>query len=82
MADQDSNPTLQEYYDMLVKHDWYFDWSDDGRVWRAGVKARDELKAIAEANGEAYQELLTGFQKYMFTGEPWGTERAPKPERP
>ena len=29
--------TPLEYYELLEKHDWFFEYSDDGRVWREGV---------------------------------------------
>lgn len=27
---------IQKYEDMLKFHDWYFEWSDDHRVWSKG----------------------------------------------
>ena len=27
-------PTLDTYESMLKRHDWYYDYSDDYRVWR------------------------------------------------
>lgn len=38
--------TLDEYIQALKKHDWYFEWSDDHRMWQAG---NAQLKALREA---------------------------------
>lgn len=42
---------LQEFEKLLKNHDWYYEYSDDHRVWRNGcnefdalVKMRNELK--------------------------------------
>ena len=77
-----TKPTLQQFYDRLAKHDWYFSFSDDHLVYHRGAAADDRLKADAKSYGLAYQELHEAFSKHMFSGKPWGTERAPHPERP
>lgn len=71
--------TIEEYYALLEKHDWYYEMSDDHRVWKAGVAARDNLVAIAAEHGGQYQTLLDGFRAHYFSGDPWGTEKQPKP---
>lgn len=73
--------TLQEYYDQLASHDWYYHFSDDGRVYNAGYQEQNALKEIAKKSPE-FQALYDAWHNYMFTGEPWGNERAPYPERP
>ena len=75
-------PTLAEFWDMLNAHDWYYNFSDDGRVWREGEKAQGRLRTIAAAGGMAYMTMIDAFSKHAFSGESWGTARAPKPERP
>ncbi len=48
---------------MLATHDWYFDYSDDHRVWQLGVEERKDIVAEAERLGrpeivgEAFQAL-------------------------
>ena len=37
---------LDEYIQALKKHDWYFEWSDDNRMY---IRGRDQLKALREA---------------------------------
>jgi len=73
--------TLTEYYDELAGHDWYYNYSDDYSVWQRGLRNKRRLVAIAQQS-EKHMELLEGFQRHMFTGEPWGNKREPKPERP
>lgn len=75
-------PSLQEFYDMLEAHDWYYAFSDAHNVWLAGEAARDKLNTIAEAGGSEYKKLLKKYSKHMFTGESWGNKQAPKPRRP
>lgn len=74
--------SLDEFYDMLRFHDWYYEFSDDHQVWKKGKQARAVLKSAAEAGGPAYQKLYEGFAEHMFSGEPWGTERKPQPSPP
>jgi hypothetical protein len=72
--------TKQEFYDLCEKHDWYHAMSDDHRVWRAGESSMDRLKR--EAQNWGYQDLLTAWSRYHYTGAPFGTPQSPKPERP
>ena len=73
--------TLQEYYDALEKADWYYDYSDDNSVWRRGMAEIGRLEAVCK-EGPKYAALYEAFDKHKFSGKPWGTEQAPKPERP
>lgn len=72
--------TLLDFYDMLAKHDWYYAYSDDNRVYLAGERSRKELMAVAEESVE-HADLYRAWNSHMFTGEPWGNEKTPKPER-
>lgn len=74
--------TLDEYYDILDKHDWFYEFSDDSRVYGRGVKAKQDLLNTANQHGQEYKNLYDAFKKYHFSGKPWGTEEAPKPEKP
>ena len=74
-------PTLKDYYDMLERHDWYYHYSDDGRVYEQGQRAHASLLSIANASAE-HKALFEAYSNHMFTGDPWKTERAPKPARP
>lgn len=73
--------SLSDYYDLLAQHDWYFSYSDDGRVYRAGVASLRTLREIARES-EEHQELYLAFQRHYFSGAQWGTEKQALPERP
>jgi hypothetical protein len=38
---------ITQYREKLAAHDWFYDWSDDHRVWRQGQEARKELERLA-----------------------------------
>jgi hypothetical protein len=33
----------------MIRHDWYFDYSDDGRVWRRGNEHREKIATMFES---------------------------------
>lgn len=72
---------LQEYWDLLNSHDWYYNYSDDQRVWSLGNKNDRKLRGIADSSPE-HKRLYMGFVNYHFSGKDWNTEKEPKPERP
>ena len=72
---------LQALYDRLKKHDWYYQMSDDHRVWRSGQSDWNEITKIANATKGGI-ELQVAFSVHYYTGEPWGNEQQPMPERP
>ncbi len=39
--------TIDDYLLALDRFDWTYDWSDDYHVWERGVKAEEELFAMA-----------------------------------
>lgn len=39
------NNSLKEFEQALKHHDWYFDYSDDHRVWQRGMHSIDALRA-------------------------------------
>jgi hypothetical protein len=74
--------TLQEYWDMLDKHDWYYPFSDDRHVYDKGEKEYKKLISIANGGGEEYLQMYNSFQEHHYSGDPWKTTKLPKPERP
>lgn len=72
---------LRAYYDRLCKHDWYYDYSDDGKVWQRGLDSRNRLEVEARTDPKK-AELYNGFKNHYFSGRAFGTERQPHPERP
>jgi len=51
---------------LLRKHDWYFEYSDDHKVWQRGVTQRAAINAEAERLGrpelveQAFEEFKAG----------------------
>lgn len=46
--------TLDEFTVELQAHDWFYDWSDDGTVFRKGNANDGRLQNIARTNGPEY----------------------------
>lgn len=42
----------EEFQQMLDNHDWFYDWTDDGRVWRVGYARHQEILVIAKSSPE------------------------------
>lgn len=71
---------LSKFYEELLHHDWYYEMSDDGSVYRKGQEQHNILLEVAKSKGGEYQRMFDDFQKHFFTGQPWGTKKAPRPE--
>ena len=71
---------MQEYYDLLEAHDWYYQYSDDHRVWRRGTGERDTLKKLS-ALSLRHRELFEAYYNHMDPAD-IGGPKYPKPERP
>lgn len=69
--------SLQEFYDLLQAHDWWYEYSDDGAVWRRGRANQTKLNRIADEN-DANRALYNEWYTYMITNNGKGT----KPQRP
>tara|TARA_Y100001937_G_scaffold128080_1_gene202399 strand:- start:2027 stop:2224 length:198 start_codon:yes stop_codon:yes gene_type:complete len=39
-----SHPDLEYLENLLSKHDWYFEYSDDRRVWSRGCVEAEEIR--------------------------------------
>jgi hypothetical protein len=39
---------LRDYRHLLRTHDWWYDFSDDHRVWQEGSRSRNELNKLQE----------------------------------
>lgn len=56
--------TLKQYKERLQKHDWYYSFSEDGRVYDSGLAEEKELKKLAENNSsfkKAYDSIFNKF---------------------
>ena len=66
--------TLYSFYDTLRYHDWYYEYSDDHRVWTNGRDNLARIRQIAKESPE-HKALFEAYSKYIFdSGE--------KPEKP
>ena len=54
--------SLSELYEKLVRFDWWYDYSDDHRVWTNGVSNEKELERLAESLGESGKEMFFKFR--------------------
>ena len=57
---------MKNLIEMLRNHDWYFEYSDDHKVWQRGVIERAAINAEAERLGrlelveQAFEEYKAG----------------------
>ena len=57
---------MKNLIEMLRNHDWYFEYSDDHKVWQNGVIERAAINAEAERLGrlelveQAFEEYKAG----------------------
>lgn len=72
---------LSEYWDELSKHDWYFEMSDSGEVYRKGSTNMDRLKFLAKGNPDRTR-LLNRFIAAMYANMGFGGTDIKIPERP
>ncbi len=42
----------KDFIDLLKKHDWYYQYSDDSRVYNKGKKERDYIERIVQIHPE------------------------------
>ena len=57
---------MKKLIELLRNHDWYFEYSDDHKVWQRGVTQRAAINAEAERLGrpelveQAFEEFKAG----------------------
>lgn len=69
----------EKFYDMLSKHDWYYQMSDDNQYFLAGAKSESEIYHVIKEHPELVP-MFKAFYDHMFNGPAWGTELKPKPK--
>jgi len=55
---------FDDYVSKLVKHDWYYSYSDDSRVYRNGKEDATRLEEQAKLPGH-YRDALDAFYAYL-----------------
>ncbi len=73
--------TLLEYYNELEKHDWYFNYSDDHRVWSNGNSNLKRLQKLSMLS-EKHRDLYEAYEAHIFSGDAFGRIKQLKPEKP
>ena len=75
---------LQEFYDELERHDWFYFYSDDRRAYSAGQSNETKLSNKSTTNPEfrklyvAYKDWKNSNGAVLKPARPGG----PKPEKP
>jgi hypothetical protein len=69
--------SLQEFWDLLEKHDWHYSYSDDAGVYHTGAKLQSRLREIAKLSNE-HAQLFMNFESFMYRTN----LRVSKPRRP
>ena len=63
-AGQVSSENIREYFKQLRYHDWYYNYSDDHRVWKAGSANYDLIRDNSKEN-VTYKRMYNEFTKWM-----------------
>jgi hypothetical protein len=61
-------PTLHTFFDILKHHDWYFEMSDDHRVWKAGATHEEQIKSMCRIS-EPHKTMHKAFTDHIFEGK-------------
>lgn len=59
---------IDEYVNQLKAHDWFYDYSDDHRVWVAGREAANKLSGKALSH-EIYNQVYRMWQDTVIKRE-------------
>ena len=54
--------SIEKYNDLLKKHDWYFQMSDDDRVYDKGMKEKDEIRSAFSSLSD--EDKKKGFETW------------------
>lgn len=72
---------LAELYTELERHDWFHAMSDSAEVHERGDANWNRLKSEADKIPGGL-DLMTNYAKHVFSGEPFGTPKHLKPDKP
>lgn len=73
--------TDSEFWNACNNFDWFYDFSDDHRVWQKGNRAKGLLVREIKQS-PVRREIYDGFYKHAFSGPHFGTEKSEKPVQP
>ena len=69
---------IVEYFNKCRNFDWFYDYSDDYRVYSSGRSAMDELIKEYE-NNPALKPIFDAWHIYNFSGEHFDIAQQPLP---
>ena len=73
--------TLVEFYDLLARHDWSFNYSDDHRTWEKGKRTLEHIQFVMLQNEEytpVFRDLFNEYREWFFDA----SGDVVKPKRP
>lgn len=73
---------LAAFYAHLQHHNWYYCFSEDRTVYRAGEESEKRLERLARESGPVHEWLWVEFSKHMGSGRAWNTKQHPLPPAP
>jgi len=59
-------PSLNEFWKKLRNHDWTYEYSDDGSVWRRGQQQFDEIQSVVKNGSIEHKELFNQYSEYAW----------------
>jgi len=72
---------LPEYYDLLAGLDWTYMMSDAHNICSQGRQEMANARRLSQESPE-HQKLFSLWYDYSYSGQGWGGEQKPKPEKP
>lgn len=70
-------PTIEEfaaYIKALSQHDWYYDYSDDHRVYSAGKHQQDRLIGQAQCHS-IYRDAYQAYYAHTYSGQDFSVDK-------
>lgn len=72
---------LQEFYDYLDAHDWFYQYADDRRAFAQGEREALVIQSAIKLS-PCYEKIYIAFRKYVYSGPAFNTPKIRKPKRP
>ncbi len=70
---------LHQFFHDCETFDWYYNYSDDQRVWTRGNREAASLKSRSNKNNSTLS-IYNAWSEHMFSGPEYGTEKTPRPK--
>jgi len=75
-----TNPSLEQFWNVLSIFDWYFQFSDDFSVWKRGAEIEKAVLEMAKQT-EIHQQLYDTFHIHSFSGGAFGNIKTAAPKK-